>query len=364
MAKLEDVILQDTRANQPAANTVAVGTLYGVTDEDNIIERSDGAAWQAYSPTGSGSGDVVGPGSATDNAIVRFDNTTGKLIQNSAVTIADTTGLIAGARFANTGLKLEDTNASHLLTIAPGTNLTADRTFTLTTGDADRSLSVTADSTIAGTAYVAGGTDVAVADGGTNISSYTAGDLLYATGATTLAKLAIGTAGQVLKTNAGATAPEWGASSGSSVVVQVVSTQSGAVQTGTTVIPFDDTIPQNTEGTEFMTLAITPTNSSHKLRIDVDMFAAVTTTPWIAVALFQDSTAGALAATATFIPLSGAGASIPLTHVMTAGTTSSTTFKVRVGPSSAATVTLNGSGGGRIFGGVAASSITITEYVP
>lgn len=44
---------------------------------------------------GAGSGDVVGPGAATDNAVVRFDTTTGKLIQNSTVTIADT-GAIAG----------------------------------------------------------------------------------------------------------------------------------------------------------------------------------------------------------------------------------------------------------------------------
>src|SRR3990167_3125857 len=39
---------------------------------------------------GGGSGDVVGPASATDNAIARFDTTTGKLIQNSAITIDDT----------------------------------------------------------------------------------------------------------------------------------------------------------------------------------------------------------------------------------------------------------------------------------
>lgn len=37
----------------------------------------------------------------------------------------------------------------------------------------------------------------------------TAGDLLYATAAGTLARLAIGTAGQVLQTNSGATAPQW-----------------------------------------------------------------------------------------------------------------------------------------------------------
>jgi hypothetical protein len=35
-------------------------------------------------------GDVVGPASATDNAVARFDSTTGKLIQNSVVTIGDT----------------------------------------------------------------------------------------------------------------------------------------------------------------------------------------------------------------------------------------------------------------------------------
>lgn len=38
---------------------------------------------------GGGAGDVVGPGSSTDNAVVRFDGTTGKIIQNSVVTIDD-----------------------------------------------------------------------------------------------------------------------------------------------------------------------------------------------------------------------------------------------------------------------------------
>lgn len=40
-------------------------------------------------------GDVVGPASATDNAIARFDTTTGKLIQNSIVTVSDT-GAVSG----------------------------------------------------------------------------------------------------------------------------------------------------------------------------------------------------------------------------------------------------------------------------
>jgi hypothetical protein len=45
--------------------------------------------------------------------------------------------------------------------------------------------------------------------GGTGITSFSAGDLLYASGATTLVKLAKGTAGQTLQMNGGATAPTW-----------------------------------------------------------------------------------------------------------------------------------------------------------
>lgn len=147
----------------------------------------------------------------------------------------------------------------------------------------------------------------------------------------------------------------------SSKVLQVANTQTGAVATGTTVIPFDNSIPQNTEGDQYMTLAFTPTNAGSKLKIEVVVFATVTTTPFIIVALFQDSVADALAASAAFNSLSGGGMTITFTHYMTAGSTSLMTFKVRIGPSSAATITFNGSAGGRIFGGVAASSITITE---
>lgn len=38
-------------------------------------------------------GKVTGPGSATDNAITRFDGTTGKLVQNSAVIVSDANGV-------------------------------------------------------------------------------------------------------------------------------------------------------------------------------------------------------------------------------------------------------------------------------
>jgi hypothetical protein len=43
----------------------------------------------AQGAPGEGSGDVTGPDSATDNAIARFDQATGKLIQNSLATVSD-----------------------------------------------------------------------------------------------------------------------------------------------------------------------------------------------------------------------------------------------------------------------------------
>lgn len=52
-----------------------------------------------------GTGDVVGPGSATDNAIARFDGTTGKLIQNSAFTISDAGVMENGSGFDYLSLK-------------------------------------------------------------------------------------------------------------------------------------------------------------------------------------------------------------------------------------------------------------------
>jgi len=76
-----------------AADPTAVadcGLLYtkDVATVTHLFYRASGGTVYQLTPAG-GTGDVVGPASATDNAIARFDTTTGKLIQNSAVTISD-----------------------------------------------------------------------------------------------------------------------------------------------------------------------------------------------------------------------------------------------------------------------------------
>ncbi len=152
----------------------------------------------------------------------------------------------------------------------------------------------------------------------------------------------------------------------SSVIVQVVNVQDGAVDTGTIVLPIDDSIPEKTEGDEYMALAITPTSATNKLKIEITCVLAHTASnTQFVVALFQDTTTNALAAVGHF---TGGTVSQPQTitfvHYMAAGTTSETTFKVRAGCNSSGTTTFNGTSGVRILGGVTASSITITEIIP
>ena len=122
----------------------------------------------------SGGGDVSGPGSSTDNAVVRWSGTTGTLVQNSVVTISDTGDIIANS----------------------------------------------IDLTI----------PVSVADGGTDISSYTTGDILYASGAGTLTKLAIGSASDVLTVTGGL--PSWQPSIGGGTVTSVSGTLNRVTSTG------------------------------------------------------------------------------------------------------------------------------------
>jgi len=142
-------------------------------------------------------------------------------------------------------------------------------------------------------------------------------------------------------------------------VFQVVNTQTGATASGTTQIPLDDTIPQITEGDEYFTRTITPTNASNILIIEVIVNASGDG-DWT-VALFQDATANALDAVHGHSGSTQRNQTVSLRYCMVAGTTSETTFRVRCGSSTAVTFNLNYHGTARLYGGVNISSITITE---
>lgn len=67
----------------------------------------------------------------SDEVLVRF-------------TAADTVSLTNSVKLANNGLSISDTGGDHFLTIVPGSNLSANRALTLTTGDANRTFDISA----------------------------------------------------------------------------------------------------------------------------------------------------------------------------------------------------------------------------
>lgn len=153
--------------------------------------------------------------------------------------------------------------------------------------------------------------------------------------------------------------------SNAGVIVQVVeATPITTVVSCTTVINLNNSIPQSSDGNEVITATITPTNASHRLRIEFDASqVGVSAGVYPICAMFKDAATDAIAAGATF-PVSGGvnGGQLRLSHEMQALGTSAITFKIRVGPSSAATVHINGdSAGTRMFGGVASARLRITE---
>lgn len=144
-------------------------------------------------------------------------------------------------------------------------------------------------------------------------------------------------------------------------IVQSIWNQTGAVATGTTIIPLDDTIPQNTEGDQYLTQAITPSSKVNILEIECLMNMSSSALLTIIAALFQDSTANALTVGDSLMDNAGTSRQVGFKYFMRAATITSTTFNVRAGSSGAATTTFNGFGGARKFGGVLGSYISIKE---
>jgi hypothetical protein len=80
-------------AATPIAVDQSTGAVIVSTGTIPITKGGTGATDAAAALTALGG--VAGPASSTDNAVARFDSTTGKLIQNSTVTISDTGDITA-----------------------------------------------------------------------------------------------------------------------------------------------------------------------------------------------------------------------------------------------------------------------------
>lgn len=136
--------------------------------------------------------------------------------------------------------------------------------------------------------------------------------------------------------------------------------------TTTTIIPLDDTIPQSTEGVQFISLAYTPKSATNVLFIRIKTHIAVAGAAQVAsaICLFKDVDTDALSVGAFTTPDNDRLAECICYHYMVAGSTSAITFKGRVGIALGSTVTINGISGTRRYGGKLFSSIEIIEYAP
>ena len=165
-------------------------------------------------------------------------------------------------------------------------------------------------------------------------------------------------AGKVLTSDANGTG-SWQTAAGK--VVQMVYFQTGEYASGPILMSYKNSIPLNSEGNEFMSLTITPTSAESILEITVVANATSNdNTP--TMALFQDNQVQAIAAT-YFVGFAQWITPMTINHFMQAGTTSPTTFRVRMGSANGWTY-FNGQAGGRMLGGVYSSSVSIKEYLP
>jgi len=152
-----------------ALNTVAVGQ--GGTGATTLTGILKGNGTSAF--TAATAGTDYTTSSSTETFTNKTYNTAGTgnsfSINGVAVTANTGTGAVARATspvfvtptlgvatatslsVGNTGLGILDTDASHTLSIVPGSNLTANRQLTIVTGDADRQLTITGTSSIIGT---------------------------------------------------------------------------------------------------------------------------------------------------------------------------------------------------------------------
>lgn len=147
-------------------------------------------------------------------------------------------------------------------------------------------------------------------------------------------------------------------------VIQIQYTTDNAVSAAlSTNIPFDDTIPQNTEGDEVLTQAITPKSATSILEIVAIIHISAAAAEHLIAALFVDSTADALSASVYYKGAADNMEAVIVRHRVISGSTSARTYKIRIGTETQ-NVVMNGitTGPARRLGGVLISSLRITEW--
>lgn len=144
-------------------------------------------------------------------------------------------------------------------------------------------------------------------------------------------------------------------------IIKISYAEQAAVVTCSTAMPYDNSIPQNTEGNEVVTVSHTPSNASNILHFRARAAGGVSGAGQLIGAIFTDSVADAVKMARGSYATTNETAAVEVRGKMVAGGTSPITFKLRVGLDSN-TIYINGNGSGtRVGGGVDAAHIEVWE---
>ncbi len=176
--------------------------------------------------------------------------------------------------------------------------------------------------------------------------------------------VSVGSSGEVLTSNGASALPSFQSSAGGSgtVLQQVIVLLSSAI-TYSSVIPYDNTIPQITEGTQIFTTSITPLSSSSNLIFVYSINTSSVTSGRLTIALFQDAITNAVVAQQGDNAGSGNANNVSSNMITPSVDTTSRDYHIRIGPHTGGItshVNADFNGNAR-YGGIIQSSLIINE---
>lgn len=133
--------------------------------------------------------------------------------------------------------------------------------------------------------------------------------------------------------------------------------------TTTALIPLDNTIPQNSEGTQIATLSLTPQSACNVIEVNAMVNVSHSVAGGVIGSVFRDAAANAMSAGWAQVPTNGALAQLSIRDRMLAADTTARTYSFNIGAELAGTLTINGIGAGpsATFGGAMKSVFLVTE---
>jgi len=175
--------------------------------------------------------------------------------------------------------------------------------------------------------------------------------------------ISTGSTNQVLTSNGSSALPSFKStpSSPGKLLQQVVFLLSSII-TYSSVIPYDNSVPQITEGTQIFTTSITPLSVSSNLIFTYSINTSSVTSGRLTIALFQDDISNALVAQQNDNAGSGNANGVSATMIIPSVDTTTRSYHIRIGPHTTITSHVNADfNGNPKYAGRIQSSLLINE---